>query len=135
MIAQPETFANDLQKDLRQSRRVRASGIVAFLRASDASLPSLPCIVENLSLGGCRCRGMLERLLPASAAAWREAVSFGTEFELDLLTLPALPVVRVAVDTRYVDVINDGSSCEGIAFGLQFSQLNGEEYSMLSNAM
>ncbi len=135
MIAQPETFANDLQKDLRQSRRLRASGIVAFLRASDASLPSLPCIVENLSLGGCRCRAMLERLLPASATAWREAVSFGSEFELDLLTLPALPIVRVSVDTRYVDVINDESSCEGIAFGLQFSHLNGEEYSMLSHAM
>lgn len=137
MIAQPEAIDNDLQKDLRHSRRVRASGIVAFLRTTqDSSLPSLPCIVENLSLGGCRCRAMLERLLPTSAQAWREAVSFGSEFELDLLTLPGLPVVRVAVDTRYVDILNDaGTSCEGIAFGLQFSQLNGEEYSMLSNAM
>jgi len=116
--------------DLRTSRRVHVSSGIAFLRQPAwPELPSLPCSIENLSLGGCRCTALLERISPAAAQGWRDALREEPSALLDLLFVPHLSV-RIPALVRYAD-----SHALSPAIGVQFHNLSPKEHAMLTVAL
>ena len=115
--------------DLRAAQRVILSNAIAFLRLpTNPQLPSLPCVVENLSSGGCRCIALLERISAASAETWVKTLDSRPSVVLDLLSVPLISV-RVPAIVRYVA---DSAHC---AIGLQFHNLSTQEHAMLTCAL